>query len=88
MTRPRVEWLDPVEKEALRGRAKFGKYKSAVEALGVLTEEYDELKEAIRANDLEAIAKEATQVAAVAARLAEEARNPTEAFRVRSTGRA
>lgn len=77
-----------VHNEAVRAREVFGDYTSACEALGVLTEEFDELKEAIRSNDLDAIAKEATQVAAVAARLAAECRKPSEDFRLRSTGRA
>ena len=50
---------------------RFGPFTSSHEGLGVVTEEYDELKDAIRANDPAAIIREAVQLAAVAWRLAE-----------------
>ena len=56
--------------EAERAEKRYGPFTSTHEGLGVLAEEYDELKAAIRANDRTAIQKEATQVAAVAFRLA------------------
>ena len=49
---------------------KYGPFTSAAEGLGVLLEEFHEVREAIRANDAEAITHEALQVSAVAFRLA------------------
>lgn len=69
-------WQDPMgdtgrelAEEARRADTRYGPFTSTHEALGVLTEEVDELRDAIRANDLEAVAREALQVAAVAIRL-------------------
>lgn len=50
----------------------------------MLSEEWDELRAAIHANDMVAIAKEACQLSAVAARLLAQARGPSAAFRKRS----
>lgn len=61
--------LYAIGQEAARADERYGPFTSTHEALGVLTEECDELREAIRANDLEAVEHEATQVAAVAMRL-------------------
>jgi len=55
--------------EAEAARDKYGDFTSTHEALGVLVEEFDELRAAIHANDLAAISKESCQVAAVALRL-------------------
>jgi NTP pyrophosphatase (non-canonical NTP hydrolase) len=49
---------------------KYGPFTSTHEGLGVLAEEYAELIEAIRRNDVDSIVHEALQVAAVAIRLA------------------
>jgi len=49
---------------------RFGPFHSTHEGLGVLEEEYRELKDAVHDNDTDAIVKEALQVAAVATRLA------------------
>ena len=49
---------------------RYGPFASTHEALGVAAEEWDELREAIRANDLCAIREEALDLAAVALRLA------------------
>lgn len=49
-------------------------------------EEWDELRAAVHANDLEAIHREALQVAAVAYRLAAQTADPSAAFSRRSTG--
>jgi len=51
--------------------ARYGKFASAHEALGVASEEWDELRAAIHANDLQAIKHEALDLAAVCIRLAE-----------------
>lgn len=50
---------------------RYGPFRSSHEGLGVLTEEYHELVEAVRANDLLAIRREAIQISAVAYRLAD-----------------
>lgn len=69
--------------EAQRSRTKYGPYASAHEAMGVLDEEYMELRRAIHANDADAIHAEALQISAVAMRLCEEIGN-VEAMRERS----
>lgn len=62
---------DQIRAEADRAKARYGDFTSTHEALGVLVEEMDELREAVRSNVLIAIEREAIQVAAVALRLAE-----------------
>jgi NTP pyrophosphatase (non-canonical NTP hydrolase) len=59
--------------ERAGARDTYGPFTSTHEALGVLCEEWDELREAIHRNALAAIYREAVQVAAVALRLAEQA---------------
>lgn len=53
----------------LTADARYGNFASAHEALGVASEEWDELRDAIRANNLEAIRHEALDMAAVLVRL-------------------
>ena len=53
----------------LTADARYGNFASAHEALGVASEEWDELRDAIRANDIEAIRSEALDLAAVMVRL-------------------
>lgn len=48
---------------------RYGPFASTHEALGVASEEWDELRDAIRANNLEAIRHEALDMAAVLVRL-------------------
>lgn len=48
---------------------RYGQFASSHEALGVASEEWDELRDAIRANDIEAIRSEALDLAAVLVRL-------------------
>lgn len=55
--------------EAQAAQNKYGDFASAHEALGVLLEEVEELRDAIRANVRADAEKEAMQVAAVAYRL-------------------
>lgn len=76
--------LGKVEDEAQRARARYGDFTSTHEALGVLLEEFDELREAIHSNVLPAVSREAMQVAAVAARLAELCDRDGDDFRERS----
>ncbi len=64
------ETLQAIVEEAVIANAKYGSPKSTQESLGVLLEEFDELKAAIHANHASNIAYEAIQVAAVAYRLA------------------
>jgi len=61
--------IERICEEAAMITSKYGDFNSTHEALGVLTEEFDELKDAIRANSIEAVAHEAMQVSAVALRL-------------------
>lgn len=68
------EMAEDVLREADAAQAKYGDFASTHEAYGVLAEEVAELLEAIRANALGSVEMEATQVAAVALRLAAQAR--------------
>lgn len=61
-----------IAEEANGAHVKYGPFTSTHEALGVLIEEVSELREAIRGKSLDVITQEATQVAAVAARLADQ----------------
>lgn len=62
--------------EAMMGREKFGRFNSAHEGFAVMQEEFDELwahvKMKQKCRDLEAMRKEAIQVAAMALRIADE----------------
>lgn len=69
--------------ERERAWRRYGAFQSTHEALGVLMEEFDELRAAIHANALESVRMEAIQIAAVAMRLAEACRD-NEAFAERS----
>lgn len=64
-----LHWAEWVSAEMSAAATRYGQFASSHEALGVLTEEYAELLEAIRANDMRAIRQEAVQIAAVAIRL-------------------
>ena len=76
--------LQAIEAEISRAEDMHGKFNSTHEALGVLLEEFDELKEAIHANDRTRIWRESIQVASVAYRLAWECRNGSDRFLERS----
>ena len=49
--------------------ARYGAFASTHEAMGVALEEWDELRDAIRDNDLSAVAKESLDLAAACIRL-------------------
>lgn len=70
--------------ERLRADLRYGAFRSTHEALGVLVEEFDELRAAIHANALESVRAEAIQIAAVAMRLAAACRGDAD-FEERST---
>ena len=53
-------------------QARYGNFASTHEAIGVALEEWDELREALRTNNLGAIRAEAIDLAAVLVRLAHE----------------
>jgi len=55
--------------EVETAEARYGGFNSTHEALGVIIEEFDELRAAIHANALASISHESCQVAAVALRL-------------------
>lgn len=55
---------------ANRAQERYGDFASTHEALGVASEEWDELKDAIRANDLVQVRYECIDLAAVLLRLA------------------
>lgn len=61
---------DDVRKIALIAAAEYGSFASSHEALGVASEEWDEFRDAIHANDLTAAAHEAIDLAAVLMRFA------------------
>jgi len=76
--------LQAIDAEVSRAEDIHGQFNSTHEALGVLLEEFDELKEAIHANNRTRIWREDVQVAAVAYRLALQCTNGEEAFGRRS----
>ncbi len=63
--------------EVLRADDRYGPFTSTHEGIGVLSEEYDELRAAVHGNDLVAVRREAIQVAAVAIRIASSMDNPS-----------
>ena len=66
----RKQTEEAIQAEIGRADSRYGPFTSAHEGLGVLVEEFDELKIAIRSNKLESVRAEAIQVAAVAWRIA------------------
>ena len=62
--------LQAIQDEAEHAHGKYGPPTSTHEALGVLMEEFNELRAAIHQNKSASVAEEAIQVAAVAYRLA------------------
>lgn len=78
-----TDFIQSVRSEMDRAHSRYGDFFSTHEALGVLTEEYHELVEAVRKNALSSVQLEALQLAAVALRLAE-ACESSEPFKRRS----
>lgn len=72
--------LEEIHAEAERASKRYGDFTSTHEALGVLTEEYHELLDAVRENAVEAVAIEALQVAAVALRIVQACRESVTFF--------
>lgn len=62
---------------------RYGDFASTHEALGVLLEEFDELRRAVHSNALESVREECLDIAAVALRMADQCRN-AEPFKRRS----
>lgn len=58
-----------IETRIAAADARYGPFASTHEALGVACEEWDELREAIRSNDLEHVKRECLDLAAVLIRL-------------------
>ena len=65
-----AETIREVEARMSRSWQRYGAFASAHEALGVALEEWNELGMAVHANDLQAIAHEAMDLASVCLRLA------------------
>lgn len=78
-----AETLAQIDAERERADKRYGVFASSHEGLGVLVEECDELRDAVRSNNLTEIRLEAIQIAAVAARIAISAR-ASASFRERS----
>ena len=78
------ETLQSIVDESEQAQAKYGSPASAHEALGVLMEEFDELKSAIHANKSASVEHEAIQVASVAYRLALAVASGESSFWIRS----
>lgn len=72
VTAPISSLLDRVMAEIEKADTRYGPFTSTHEGYAVLAEEVAECFDAVRANSLQATAREALQVAAVALRLARE----------------
>lgn len=64
-----------IEERIVTAQARYGDFASTHEALGVASEEWDELRSAIHANALASVEDEALDLAAVLVRLARNLRN-------------
>jgi NTP pyrophosphatase (non-canonical NTP hydrolase) len=76
--------IEEARQRMARAFGRYGPFASTHEALGVLAEEWDELRIAVRANASESVRDEALDLAAVALRLAAQCRSPGEQFDARS----
>jgi NTP pyrophosphatase (non-canonical NTP hydrolase) len=63
--------LCDLDERIIAADKRYGPFASTHEALGVALEEWDELREAVRANNLDAVRAEALDLAAVLIRLAD-----------------
>lgn len=66
------ESFEHIEKLIARANARYGQLASTHEGLGVALEEWDELREAVKSNDLHRVESECLDLAAVLIRMAEE----------------
>lgn len=66
--------IDLIEDRIEAADVRYGPFASTHEALGVAIEEWDELRDAIRSNDLKMVAYECLDLAAVLIRLARQLR--------------
>ena len=73
-----------IESRAMVAQSRYGPLASTHEAMGVALEEWTELIDAVRANDLDAIAHESLDLAAVLLRLARTIREDDKPFASRS----
>ena len=64
--------IEEIEQEMATASATYGPFTSSHEALGVITEEFWELVEAVRSNSFLSVEQEAIQLAAACIRLAEQ----------------
>ena len=76
-------WDDDLRVVMDKAQARYGDFASTHEALGVAMEEFDELREAIHDNDMDAVAHEAIDLAAVLLCLVE-CLDKSDAMRARS----
>jgi NTP pyrophosphatase (non-canonical NTP hydrolase) len=67
--------IDEIERRIERTQERYGDFASTHEALGVASEEWDELREAVRRNALAGVEQECLDLAAVLIRLARMLRN-------------
>lgn len=75
---------EEIERRMFIAEQRYGPFASTHEALGVASEEWDELRDAVRANDLNAIKHECVDLVAVLLRLIQNI-NQNENLRNRST---
>jgi hypothetical protein len=68
--------LDGISRRMADAQKRYGPFASTHEALGVCLEEWEELKSAMHANNLEWIREESLDLAAACLRLAESIRIP------------
>lgn len=75
--------IDKIEDRIRKASALYGDFSSTHEAMGVALEEWDEFRDAVRANDLQAVEHECIDLAAVLIRIARNLRD-FEHTRIRS----
>lgn len=74
-----------IEARITAAEERYGSFASTHEALGVASEEWDELRDAIRSNRLASVTEECLDLAAVLIRLARSLRNNDSRIKSRST---
>jgi NTP pyrophosphatase (non-canonical NTP hydrolase) len=68
-------FLYEIDERMVKAAGRYGEFASTHEAMGVALEEWDELREAIKSNDIPMIEHECLDLAAVLIRLATSLRN-------------